>query len=44
MLSGSEQATLKVIASMGYERPTSSRPKRRLKTVAIAVLSVIRAA
>lgn len=39
----SEQATLKAIASMGFPVPASSRPKRTFKSVAIAVLSVVRA-
>ncbi|GMK59329.1 hypothetical protein CspeluHIS016_0703440 [Cutaneotrichosporon spelunceum] len=42
-MSLNEQATLRAIASMGYEVDRPARPKRSFKSVAIAVLSLVRA-
>ncbi|WRT68934.1 uncharacterized protein IL334_005916 [Kwoniella shivajii] len=38
-----QQATLRTIAQMGYPVPEPPRPKRTLKAVALAVLSIVRA-
>jgi hypothetical protein len=42
-MSLNEHATLKAIASMGHPVPELERPKRTLKSVALAVISTIRA-
>lgn len=42
-MSLNEQATLKAIASMGHPVPEIERPKRTLKSVGLAVVSIIRA-
>jgi len=42
-MSLNEHATLKAIASMGHPVPAIERPKRTLKSVGLAVLSIIRA-
>ncbi|WOO83450.1 Pericentrin [Vanrija pseudolonga] len=41
--SRNEQVALREIASMGYELPSSARPRRTLKGVALAVVATIRA-
>ncbi|KAL1406075.1 hypothetical protein Q8F55_007758 [Vanrija albida] len=41
--SRNEQVALREIASMGYELPSSTRPRRTLKGVALAVVGIIRA-
>jgi hypothetical protein len=42
-MSLNEHATLKAIASMGHPVPAIERPKRTLKSVGLAVVSIIRA-
>jgi hypothetical protein len=42
-MSLNEHATLKAIASMGHPVPELQRPKRTLKSVGLAVISIIRA-
>jgi hypothetical protein len=42
-MSLNEQATLKAIASMGHPVPEVKRSKRTLKSVGLAVVSIIRA-
>jgi hypothetical protein len=42
-MSLNEQATLQAIASMGHPVPEVKRPKRTLKSVGLAVVSIIRA-
>ncbi|CAK9786827.1 hypothetical protein CC85DRAFT_288238 [Cutaneotrichosporon oleaginosum] len=42
-MSLNEQATLRMIASMGYEVAPLPRPKRTLRSVGLAVLSLVRA-